>query len=89
MSFFNKTLLGSFAFFALISAGWMCIEYNQWSGAEWVPMVGLIGLGISVAYFFLGLLTCIPKETRLFGQALLISAGVIFLIGLGFCSQQK
>jgi hypothetical protein len=89
MSFFNKTLFGSFAFFVFISVGWMCIEYKQWSGAEWIPMVGLIGVELSVTYFFIGIVTCIPKQSRSFGQALLISAGVVFLIGLGFCSQQK
>lgn len=49
--------------------------------------IGLFGLVLGLVYFFISLILMIPKQTRTVAKAILLSAGIILLIGLGVCSQ--
>jgi len=53
------------------------------TGAE----IGLLGFLLGLVYFFISMLLMIPEQTRGVAKAVLLSAGIIFLIGLGVCSQ--
>jgi hypothetical protein len=48
--------------------------------------IGLTGILLGLAYFLFGLISMVSKESRNVGAALLISAGIIFLIGFSVCS---
>ncbi|UAY51803.1 hypothetical protein [Ferruginibacter albus] len=65
----------------------ICIIYNLTdihSGGA--AMIGLAGILLGAVLFLLGLIFSIAKETRDVGSAMLISAGVLFLIGVSVCS---
>jgi hypothetical protein len=49
--------------------------------------IGTTGFLLGVTYFFLSLILMIPKQTRKVGIAVLLSSGIIFLIGLSVCSR--
>jgi hypothetical protein len=49
--------------------------------------IGLVGILLGVAYFLFGIISMISKQTQNVGAALLISSGIIFLIGVSVCSQ--
>jgi hypothetical protein len=48
--------------------------------------IGLTGILLGIVYFLLGIISSISNDTRSAGTALLLSAEVIFLIGLSICS---
>ena len=48
--------------------------------------IGSAGFFLGIAYFFISLLLMISAQTRKVGMTVLLSAGIIFLIGLGLCS---
>ncbi len=48
--------------------------------------IGLTGVLLAVVYMVFGLIALISKESRNIGAALLISGGIIFLIGFSICS---
>jgi hypothetical protein len=52
-------------------------------GAE----IGLFGFLLGLVYLLISVLLMIPKQTRDVAKAILLSAGIIFLISLGVCSQ--
>lgn len=76
------TLIICFAIYALIILLIMINEQMHYIGEE----IGLAGLLLGVAYFFISLILMISKQTRKVGAAVLLSAGIIILIGLGVCS---
>jgi hypothetical protein len=57
-----------------------------YTSTEKMANVGMWALILAVIYFFAGIILCIPKISRQFGQGMLVSAGLCFLIGLGICS---
>jgi surface polysaccharide O-acyltransferase-like enzyme len=56
------------------------------SGAERGGIIGLFGILASIFYLLVGLAMCISKHTREVGKAILLSAGLVLLIGVGVCS---
>lgn len=47
---------------------------------------GLINLLLGVAALLLGVVLCIPNQTRNSGKGILLGSGVLLLIGLAVCS---
>ncbi len=77
---FKKTMIISFAAYALIAL------FILLQGQDTASMIGLTGLLLGVVYFFFGLVLCISPTSREVGKGLLVSAGIIFLIGVSVCS---
>ena len=75
------TLLVCFSIYAVFILG---ILGNH--DPEKASDIGLAGILLGVAYFFFGLVSMVSKQTRSVGSALLLSAGIIFLIGVSVCS---
>lgn len=78
---FKKTMIISFVAYAIIA---LLILFS--GGGDTASMIGLTGLLLGVVYFFFGLILCISPSSRDVGKGLLVSAGVIFLIGVSVCS---
>lgn len=81
MNYFKSTVVTCFViyFIVIVSAFVM-------NDTEKMANVGLAILLLSLLFFLVGLILLIPKSIREVGKALLICAGVAFLIGLGICS---
>ena len=77
----KKTLLVCLSIYGIIGVGFLL-----YGDHERIPMIGLSGLLISIGYLILGLILCIPKESRTVGQGLLLSAGIALVIGISVCS---
>jgi len=71
--------------FSIYALGILSITAN-W-GVHIGSEIGLIGFLLGLIYFFISMLLMIPEHTRGVAKAVLLSAGIIFLIGLGVCSQ--
>ncbi len=78
---FKKTIIGSLISYAFISL--IILVSNE---RDVMSMIGLTGLFLGVLFFFGGLILSIPKTTREIGKGLLLSSGIIFLIGVSVCS---
>jgi len=78
---FKKTILIS-----ILIYGFIALAILVSGGRDTAANIGLTGLVLGVLFFFLGLLLCIPKQSREIGKALLLSAGLIFLVGVSVCS---
>ena len=78
---FKKTLIISFAAYAMIA-----LLILLQGGPDIASMTGLTGLLLGVVYFFFGLILCISPISSEVGKGLLVSAGIIFLIGVSVCS---
>ena len=48
--------------------------------------IGLAGLCLAIFYLVIGIILSLIRDTRPVGSAILLSAGIIFLIGLSVCS---
>ena len=81
MNQFKNTLIACFSIFVIIDI-FLLIGGAQ----DKYPMLGLWGLVLSVVYFLIGIVVCIPIRTRQVGKAMLLSAGIILLIGLSVCT---
>jgi hypothetical protein len=77
---FSATLIICFGLFGLLALS--TLIKGQFS----IKDVGSGGVIIGFLYLFLGLLLCIPKDGRKVGKALLLSGGILFLIGFSICS---
>jgi acyl-CoA reductase-like NAD-dependent aldehyde dehydrogenase len=64
----------------------LAIVVSITSSAERLSGIGLVGLLLGVFYFVLGLVGCINKQSREVGKAILLSAGILLLIGVSVCS---
>jgi hypothetical protein len=76
------TIIICFSIYALI----ILLIITKWPtqiGTE----IGFAGFLLGLVYFFISLFLMIPEQTRGVAKAVLLSAGIIFLIGLGVCSQ--
>lgn len=78
---FKKTALVCVGIYAAIAL--LILLQND---RDSVSMVGLTGLLLGVLFFGIGIIVCIPTTSRPVGQALLLCAGIIFLIGVSVCS---
>ena len=76
------TLIICFAIYALII---LLISTNE-RGRDIGTEIGMAGFFLGIAYFLISLLLLMSKQTRKVGMAILLSSGIIFLIGLGVCS---
>ncbi|MDN3658519.1 hypothetical protein QWZ08_22940 [Ferruginibacter paludis] len=76
----KNTLIGCSAAYAVIALLILLTTKEAATG------IGLTGLLLGVAYFFFGLILCIPSGSRDIGKGLLLSAGLVFLIGVSVCS---
>ena len=81
MSNQKKTVLVCLGIYAVLA-----ILVSVTSSAERLASIGLTGILLGLFYFVLGLLACISKSSREVGKAILLSAGVILLIGVSVCS---
>jgi hypothetical protein len=68
-------LAAAIALFAFLSSD----TYRAANAGIWLILFGVL-------YFFLGLILLIPVQTRKAGQAMLLSAITIFVIGVSVCS---
>jgi len=78
---FKKTALICFAIYGAIAL--LIMLQND---RDSVALVGLTGLLLGMLFFGVGVIVCIPVKSRPVGQALLICAGIIFLVGVSVCS---
>jgi len=78
---FKKTIIASLIVYAFISSAILL-----GGGRDAMSMIGLTGLILGILFFFFGLILCIPKNSRDIGKGLLLSSGIIFLIGVSVCS---
>ncbi len=77
----KKTLVICLAIYALLA-----VVFSIVSSAEKLSGIGLVGILLGLFYFVLGLIGCINKQTREVGKAILLSAGIALVIGIGVCS---
>jgi hypothetical protein len=77
----KKTVVICLAIYAVLA-----VVVSITSSAEKLSGIGLIGLLLGVFYFVLGLVGCINKQSREVGKAILLSAGIVLLIGISVCS---
>jgi hypothetical protein len=78
---FKKTTVASLIIYAVIS-----LAILLGGDRDAMAMIGLTGLILGCLFFFFGLILCIPKNRRDIGKGLLLSSGIIFLIGISVCS---
>jgi hypothetical protein len=78
---FKKTTIASLIVYAFIS-----LAILLGGGSDSMSMIGLTGLILGLLFFFFGLIFCIPINSRNIGKGLLLSSGLIFLIGVSVCS---
>ena len=78
---FKKTIIASLIVYAFIS---LAILFG--GDRDAMSMIGLTGLILGLLFFFFGLIFCIGKNSRDIGKGLLLSSGIIFLIGVSVCS---
>ncbi len=76
------TLIICFSIYALVT---LLIIING-GGRDMGTAIGMAGLGLGLVYLLISLLLLISEQTRKVGKAMLLSSGIIFLIGLGLCS---
>lgn len=77
---FKSFLILFLGFAALVAgAGMFDTSYNRWAG------VGLLLLLLAVIYLVIGLLLIFFIQTRHVGKALLLSGGIVLLIGASVC----
>ena len=76
------TLTVCFSIYALII---ILIGINE-RGRDIGTEIGMAGFFLGIAYFLISLLLLISEQTRKVGKAILLSSGIIFLVGLGVCS---
>lgn len=81
MNLLRNTIITCFSIYAVIALGLLLFGDN-----EKMVMIGLTGLLLSVIFLFIGIILCIPASSREIGKGLLISAGIILIVGLGVCS---
>jgi hypothetical protein len=77
----KKTVVICLAIYAVLA-----VVVSITSSAEKLSGIGLVGLLLGVFYFVLGLVGCINKQSREVGKAILLSAGIVLLIGISVCS---
>ncbi|MEO6356852.1 MAG: hypothetical protein ABIU77_06200 [Ferruginibacter sp.] len=77
---FKNTMIGCSAAYAVIALLILLTTKEASTG------IGLTGLLLGVVYFFFGLILCISPSSRNIGKGLLLSAGLVFLIGVSVCS---
>jgi hypothetical protein len=77
----KKTVVICLAIYAVLA-----VVVSITSNAEKLSGIGLVGLLLGVFYFVLGLVGCINKQSREVGKAILLSAGIVLLIGVSVCS---
>jgi hypothetical protein len=77
----KKTLLICLGIYAILA-----IVVSITSGAERLSIIGLVGILAAIFYGLVGLAMCLSKYTREIGKAVLLSAGIVLLIGVGVCS---
>jgi hypothetical protein len=77
----KKTVVICLAIYAVLA-----VVVSITSSAEKLSGIGLVGLLLGVFYFVLGLVGCISKQSREVGKAILLSAGIVLLIGISVCS---
>ncbi|MDB5275079.1 MAG: hypothetical protein JWR61_34 [Ferruginibacter sp.] len=76
----KNTLIGCSAAYAVLSLLILLTTKDAATG------IGLTGLILGILFFFFGLILCIPAGSRDIGKGLLLSAGLVFLIGVSVCS---
>jgi hypothetical protein len=83
MNLFKKTVLICLSIYAIIGIG-----IFLFGDTDKISFTGLAGFLISIAYLIIGLLLCIPKQTRYVGLGMLLSSGIVFTIGISMCTMQ-
>jgi len=78
---FKKTIIASLIVYAAIA-----VAILSGGDRDAMAMIGLTGLILGFLFLFFGLILCIPKNSRDVGKGLLLSSGIIFLIGVSVCS---
>lgn len=81
MNQFRKTLIYCFSIYGFIA---LCLLL--FGDKEKFSMIGLSGLLLAVGYFLIGVISIIFSGGRKVGQAMLLAAGIILLIGISICS---
>lgn len=81
MNQFKNTLITCFCIFGFIA---LCLLV--FGDKEKFSMIGLSGLLLAMEYFLVGILAVIFAGGRQIGKALLLSAGIMLLIGISVCS---
>ncbi len=84
MSNFKISIAVCFGIFALI-----CLSVIGIADGDTLQMIGLFGVLLSVLYLLIGIILCIPASSREVGKGILLSSGIILVIGLSVCSQMK
>lgn len=81
MNQFKTTLIICFSLFGFITLCFLLFGDNEKNA-----MIGLTGLLLGLLYFITGIICCMPVSGRQVGKAMLLSAGIILLIGLSICT---
>ncbi len=80
MNQFKNTLIICFSIYGIIALGLLIFGDH-----EKISMIGLSGLVLSLLYLIIGIFACIPQNGRQIGKAMLLSAGIVLLIGFSVC----
>ncbi|MBC7866173.1 MAG: hypothetical protein H7X88_01455 [Gloeobacteraceae cyanobacterium ES-bin-316] len=81
MTSFKKTIIICFAIFGIIALALLLV-----GDREKGIMIGLSGLLLSILYLVVGVILCIRASSREVGKGMLISSGLLLIIGLSVCS---
>jgi Na+-transporting NADH:ubiquinone oxidoreductase subunit NqrB len=81
MNQFKLSLIVCLSLYATIAAATYAM-----SSTEKLANIGLFGLLLSLFYLLAGIVAVCFVNTRKFGQGMLISAGIVLIIGLAVCS---
>ena len=54
--------------------------------SENMAMIGLTGILLAAAYLIIGIVACIFPKSREAGKGILLSAGILLIIGSSVCS---
>lgn len=81
MKDFKIAVISTLSFFGIIALGILML-----GGRDKFAMIGLTGFILAVLYFFIGFIALIPNSSRQVGKGMLLSAGIVLLIGIGVCS---
>ena len=84
MKGFIYTLISCIAFFAVYAF----IDARR-DGYMSIATIGMDGYSFAVVYFAIGIICLIFKRTRMIAAGLLLSAGLMWLIGYTLCSSLR
>jgi hypothetical protein len=81
MNQFKTTLIACFSIY-----GFIALCFLLFGDHEKISMIGLTGLLLGILYCITGVVCCIPVNGRQVGKAMLLSGGIVLLIGLSVCT---